>query len=165
MSERHPRYSLRGDVRVAAAAVLTVLALGLPWTISTVQYIPGWYVAGSCVNEFASNTLWCTPGFSSPGMYAGAEAVVGAHSVARVFLVAALIILVLAAGRRTWILAAAATITVGLLVAGVGSQAGQIAAIGAIALLLSVGLRAPVRDTVRDVLSSPPRAGRSARRA
>lgn len=140
-----------GTLALASLAVL--LALGLPWTVSSLTYIPGWYQAGTCVNEWSSGTVYCTPGFLAPGMTAGVSASAGAETVARVFLVAALLLILFAAGRRTWVVAAAGSVALGLLLTGINSQAGQIAAVVAVLLLLHAARALPGRgaDLVGDV--------------
>lgn len=120
--------------QVPIAVALILLALGLPWSPSSWQYMPGWITPSFCITT-ADLTIDCTPGFVQPGYYIGGGRTVGAGSVARVFLVGALIILAFGRGRSRWLFAAAITLLTGLLLHGFGVLGGQLATIGAIVLL------------------------------
>lgn len=134
--------SLKRPGAVIVSAVLLLLALGLPWSASTLDYVSGWYSPGFCTPNFFSGTVDCTPGFASPGMSVGSGASHGADSVARVFLVGALVLIVLARrqGRSVWLTVAGAAVLLGVLLTGLAAQGGQLAALAAAALLLYAGL-------------------------
>lgn len=144
--------ALRRDGVLLSAAALVVLALGLPWSASTLQFIPGWITPSFCVPE-AGGGIWCSPAYISPGLFTGRGELTGADSVARVFLVAALVLMVMARGRSRWLLAATASLLTGLLLHGLGMLGGQIAALGAVLLLVYAARRA------RDGDGTAPAAG------
>lgn len=140
----------RQQVAALSAALLIVLALGLPWTADTLDYIPGWMTPSFCTSDL-DGSVWCTGGYISPGFVTGASALSGASSVARVFLVAALALTVLAGLRREprWLLVGAAGLVAGILLVGLSVQGGQVATGLAAALLLYAGLTAvgaPARE-------------------
>lgn len=123
------------DWRVLAAGALILLALGLPWSPSSLEYVPGWVVPSFCTTSW-DGTMWCSGGYVSPGMWFGTGEVNGASSVARVFLVGAGILLLIARGRSRFLLTAAGLLLAGLLLHGLGMLGGQIAAVAAIVLLV-----------------------------
>lgn len=127
---------------VITAAVLLLLALGLPWSASTLGYIPGWYSPGICTPNFADGTMSCTSGYLASGMTVGSGASHGTDTVARVFLVGGLVLIALALrqGRSLWLTVAGAAVLLGVLLTGLAAQGGQLAALGAAALLLYAGL-------------------------
>lgn len=132
--------SMRPGV-VIAAGVLLLLALGLPWSVSSMAYIPGWYDAGTCMPNLAEGTVYCTGGFVAPGRSVGSGASHGVDTVARVFLVGALVLMAVARrqGRSVWLTIAGAVVLLGVLLTGLAAQGGQLAALAAAALLLSAG--------------------------
>lgn len=119
----------------AVAALLSLLALGLPWSVSTQTYVPGWSTFPVCTMNFETGEMYCPPGTTQPGMTFGVPAQAGSQSVVRVFLVAALLVLLISAGSRLGSRWAAGLLAAGMLLAGLGMQAGQLAALAAIALL------------------------------
>lgn len=125
----------RAGVAVLAAALLSILSLGLPWTTSTQDYQAGWYVPGMCMPS--GDEVWCAESFISPGTLTISPALSGAGTVARVFLVATLVLIVLARVRqeREWLAVAAAGLVLGVLLTGLAAQGGQLAALLAAALL------------------------------
>lgn len=138
----------RQRVAVLAAGLLIVLALGLPWTRDTTEYIPGWMTPATCIMG-SDGLMTCTGGFVSPGLVVGAGAASGAASVARVFLVAALALVVVAWRRAeaAWLVVAGGVLLLGVLVVGLAAQGGQVAAGGAAVLLLYAGLTGGVSRT------------------
>lgn len=133
----------RQQVAVLAAALLMVLALGLPWTRDTLDYVPGWMTPSFCTPN-ADGTIWCTGSYISPGFVTGSSALSGAGSVARVFLVGGLALLVVARLRHEprWLLVGAGGLLAGILLVGLAFQGGQVAAGLAASLLLYAGLTA-----------------------
>ncbi|QDO88732.1 hypothetical protein FNH13_10695 [Ornithinimicrobium ciconiae] len=131
----------RQRTAVLAAGLLIVLALGLPWTMDTMEHVPGWMTAGTCLMD-SDGMMTCTGGFVSPGYYVGSGAASGANTVARVFLVGALALVVLAwrQGQRAWFVVAGVGVGLSILLVGMSVQGGQVAAAGAAALLLYAGL-------------------------
>lgn len=131
--------------RVAAlvAGLLIVLSLGLPWTPDTSQYVPGWMSPSICMPS-TDGTIWCSGGFVSPGYMIGSSAASGASSIARVFLVGALVLIVVAGVRREsrWLSVAGGGLILSLLLVGLAFLGGQVAAVGAAILLLYAGLSA-----------------------
>ncbi|TQL49175.1 hypothetical protein [Ornithinicoccus hortensis] len=144
--------SLKHPGVVIASAVLLLLALGLPWSASTLQHIPGWYSPGFCTPNFYSGTVDCTAGYFSPGMTLGSGEAHGVHVVARVFLVGALVLIGCALRLRqpVWLSVAGGAVLLGILLTGLAAQGGQLAALAGAALLLYAGLadreRAPRAD-------------------
>lgn len=136
--------SARQRAAVLTAGVLIVLSLGLPWTQSSQTFTGGWMVPASCVMG-SDGLMTCTGGFISPGYLVGAPALSGASTVARVFLMAALVLLVVAWLRREqrWLLWGGAGILVGALLTGLTAQGGQLAGLAAAALLIHAGVRGP----------------------
>lgn len=124
-----------------AAALLIVLALGLPWTTDTTEDIAGWMTPASCIMG-ADGMMSCTGGFISPGFVLGTGAASGAGTVARVFLVGALVLLVIGWRRQEskWLVAAGVGLVLCILLVGLSFQGGQVATAGAAALLLYAGL-------------------------
>lgn len=137
-----------GRPLVLVAAVLLILALGLPWSPSSLEYRPGYIAPGFCFSD-ADGFLDCAPGTYIAGSTVGSGELAGAQTVARVFLVAALVLVVLARNRRAWLLAAAGTVTAGMLIHGLGLLGGQVAAIAAIALLVLAARGAAVQGSAR----------------
>lgn len=129
--------TVRTDVRLLGAAVLIVLALGLPWSGSSYEYSAGWITPGYCYMD-SSGWMTCEGGTYSAGMMLGTGPLAGAQSVARVFLVVALALMLLARGRRSWLTAAAGVLVAGILIHGLGLLGGQVAALGAVILLALV---------------------------
>lgn len=127
----------RQRVAVVTAGLLIVLALGLPWTADTSTYIPGWYSPGFCTMD-ADGLMSCMGGTISPGLWAGSAAQSGASSVARVFLVGALVLLVVGSrsDQRLWLAVAGGGLALSVLLVGLQAQGGQVAATTAAALLL-----------------------------
>lgn len=127
----------RQRVAVVTAGLLIVLALGLPWTADTSAYVPGWYSPGFCTPD-ADGLVSCTGGMISPGLWVGSGALSGASSVARVFLVGALVLLVVARlrGESQWFALAGAGLVLSVLLVGLSAQGGQVAATAAAVLLL-----------------------------
>jgi len=136
----------RQRVAVLVAALLVVLSLGLPWTTSTQTYVPGWMAPSMCVPS-ADGTIWCSGAFISPGFMTGSAALSGAGSVARVFLIGALVLILVAwtRGESRWLGLAGAGLLVAVLLAGLTALGGQLAACAAALALLYAGLspRAP----------------------
>lgn len=125
----------RQRVAVLLAGLLIVLALGLPWTTDTTEFVPGWMAPSACIAT--SDGIWCSGGFVSPGFMMGSAAASGADSSARIFLVGALVLIVVASMRRDtrWLGVAGAGLALSLLLVGLAFQGGQVAA-GAAAVLL-----------------------------
>lgn len=123
------------------AGLLIVLALGLPWTMDTTEHIPGWMTPASCLMG-ADGMMTCTGGFISPGFIVGSGAATGAGTVARVFLVAALVLAVIGWRRQqaSWLVVAGVGLGLSILLVGLHPQGGQVAAAAAAALLLFAGL-------------------------
>lgn len=139
----------RQRVAVVVAGLLIVLALGLPWTSDTSEYVPGWMSPSVCIPT-NDGLIWCSGGFLSPGYMVGSGAASGAASTARVFLVGALALIVVASLRREvrWLGVAGVGLTLSLLLVGLAFQGGQVAAAAAALLLLYAafnGGRAPAR--------------------
>lgn len=134
-----PRVRAAADLQerwhVPAAVALILLALGLPWSASTLTYIPAWITPSFCYAT-VDGLLSCSAGFISPAMSLGAGALTGAGSVARVFLVGALLLILFSRGRSRWLQGAAVSLLAGLLLHGLGVLGGQLATIGAVILLL-----------------------------
>ena len=84
----------------------------------------------------------CTGGFISPGFVLGVGAASGAGTVARVFLVGALVLLVIGWRRQesSWLVVAGSGLVLCILLVGLSFQGGQVAAAGAAGLLLYAGL-------------------------
>lgn len=144
--------TLRGwDGRLLLAVALVLLALGLPWSPSTLAYTGGWMVPSYCVVQ-SDLTMSCTGAFISPGFLTGRGQLSGADTVARVFLVGALLLIALAPRTRwaTCLLGAAAALTAGLLLHGLGMMGGQVATIAAIVLLVSLARRGESTRTGED---------------
>lgn len=141
----------RQRVAVLASVVLIALALGLPWTHSTEAFIPGWITPASCIVG-SDGLMTCTGAFISPGMMTGSAALSGAGAVARVFLVAALVLSVVAWRRQEsrWLVWASAGILLGALLTGLSAQGGQLAAFAAAALLAYAGLTGANRTNASD---------------
>lgn len=131
----------RQRTAVLAACALILLALGLPWTTSSLIHSPGWLTPSYCVH-LASGGVSCSPGFISPGFTLGSSARSGGETVARVFLVAALALVVLAwrSAQARWLVYAAGGLLLGILLAGLTMLGGQLAALAAAALLAYAGL-------------------------
>lgn len=144
----------RQRVAVVTAALLIVLALGLPWTADTSAYLPGWYSPGFCTPD-ADGLVFCTGGTISPGLWVGSGALSGASSVARVFLVGALVLLVVGSrsGQHLWLALAGGGLALSVLLVGLQAQGGQVAASAAAALLLYAALSASDSRA-----AAPPRA-------
>ena len=136
--------STRHRVAVLAAGLLMVLALGLPWTMSTEVSIPGWYVASTCMPDLSDGTIWCTNSYASPGITTGAGALSGSGTSARVFLVGALVLVLLAwiRGHSRLLAVAGVALVVGVLLAGLAVLGGQVACLTAAGLLLYVAFSA-----------------------
>lgn len=131
-----------GQAWTVSAIGLLTLSLGLPWAVAgdETTWVPGWYVAGSCVMD-ADGYLWCTPGFASPGFIVpgvGAS-MTGAASPARVFIVAAILAALwwLAGGPRRATVIAAGAVAVAVVLYGSSVQAGSLVALTAVAVLLA----------------------------
>lgn len=141
----------RQRVAVLASGVLIALALGLPWTQSTQTFTSGWITPASCITGL-DGMMECTGGFISPGFMIGSPALSGASAVARVFLVAALVLAVIAWRRQEsrWLLWAGAGIVFGALLTGLSAQGGQLAALAAAALLVYAGVTGAGRGSVGD---------------
>ncbi|MCK0113212.1 hypothetical protein MWU75_13775 [Ornithinimicrobium sp. F0845] len=131
----------RQRAAVVVAGLLVVLSLGLPWTTSSQTYVPGWMAPSMCIPT-ADGTIWCSGSFLSPGFMTGSAALSGAGSVARVFLVGALVLIVVAWVRREhrWLGLAGAGLAVAVLLAGLTALGGQIAACAAALLLIYAAL-------------------------
>lgn len=129
---------VRGQPLVLTAGLLVALALGLPWTTSSLTYIPAWITPSYCYPA-ADGTISCSPGFISPALSYGSSAQSGASSVARVFLVAALVLIVISwrTAQTRWLGYAAAGLVLSVFLAGLTTQGGQLAALAAAALLAS----------------------------
>ena len=127
---------------VLAAGLLIVLALGLPWTTSTEFSTGGWFVGSTCMPSFADGTIWCTGSYYSPGITGGTGALSGSGTVARVFLVGALVLMTAAwvGGHSRLLVVAGAALVLSILLAGLTLLGGQIATVLAEALLLYAGL-------------------------
>lgn len=136
--------TIRSEGSLALAAVLVLLSLGLPWRSSSTIYLPGTITPGFCYMD-QGGYMTCDVGTYMAGMIIGAGPLSGLHLTVRVFLVAALVLIVLAAGRRSWLLAAAVILGAGLVVTGLAATGGQIAALGAILLILRA-VRRPGTD-------------------
>lgn len=131
----------RQQAAALVAGVLVLLALGLPWTTSTRDYLPGWITPAYCIPT-SDGLMWCSPAFISPGMTIGSSAQSGASSVARVFLVAALVLIIISwrTAQTRWLGYAAAGLVLSIFLAGLTLLGGQIAAIAAAVLLVYAGL-------------------------
>lgn len=135
---------LPGDLatpRVGAALILLLLALGLPWGVVGPEsvYVRGWYSPGTCVLQ-ADGYLWCNPGYLAPSYLLPGQGapMAGYASSARVFLVAAVLILAWALYRRTtpalgWVIGLTAA---AVALSGTALRTGAIAAILAVVLLV-----------------------------
>ncbi|USQ78167.1 hypothetical protein [Ornithinimicrobium faecis] len=134
----------RQRVAVLAAGLLIVLALGLPWTTSTEFSTGGWYVGSTCMPNFSDGTVWCSGSFYSPGLTGGSEALSGNGTVARVFLVGALVLMIIAWIRvqPRLLLVAGGALFLGILLTGLTLLGGQLATIVAAVLLLYAALSA-----------------------
>lgn len=135
----------RQRVAVLVAGLLVVLSLGLPWTTSTQSYVPGWMTPSMCIPT-ADGLVWCSGAFISPGFMTGSAGLSGAGSVARVFLVGALALILVARvrGERPWLAVAGAGLVLGVLLTGLAALGGQLAA-GAAAVLLLYAALSPER--------------------
>ncbi|QFG67665.1 hypothetical protein [Ornithinimicrobium pratense] len=127
---------VRGQPVVLTAGLLVMLSLGLPWTTSSLTYVPGWMTPSFCYPSF-DGTMSCSFSYVAPGFFTGAPAQSGASSVARVFLVAALVLIIVSrvTAQSRWLAYAAAGLVLAVLLAGLTMQAGQLAALAAAALL------------------------------
>ncbi|WP_114906440.1 hypothetical protein [Ornithinimicrobium murale] len=136
----------RHRVAVLAAGLLTVLALGLPWTASTEVTTGGWYVASTCIPNFNDGTIWCSGSYASPGFTTGSAGLSGNETVARVFLVGALVLITIASVRQKprLLLVAGAALVLGILLTGLTLLGGQVAAVLAAALVLYASFSAGV---------------------
>lgn len=132
---------VRGQPVVLTAGLLVVLALGLPWTTSTRAYIPGWMTPSFCYPT-VDGLISCSPAYISPSIYVGESAQSGATSVARVFLVAALVLIISSwrTGQTRWLGYAAAGLILSVFLAGLTLLGGQLAALAAAALLAYAAL-------------------------
>jgi hypothetical protein len=137
----------RSGALLVGAACCAVLALALPWSSATdATYIPGWYVPGYCTTTYDYDgwpSLDCTTGMISPGMYfPGIGAAGGKDTEIRVFLVAVVVLVVLARRWRRPSLATAAVVLAGagLVLAGLRPRSGQFAYLAGMVLLV-VALR------------------------
>lgn len=88
---------LSTSARLALAAALTVLPLGLVWSSTSGFLTTGIYLTGNCGYV---DYVYCTPDSYIPGSYIPGGHVLGAQASARVFLVFAALVLGFAA-RRT----------------------------------------------------------------
>jgi hypothetical protein len=134
-------------VRLALAAALCVLPLGLVWSASAGFLTSGYIIYGDC--SYSVET-YCTNDYYVPGYYLPGSRVLGADVPARVFLVFAAVVLGLAAIRaRTELtrrLVRAATVATGIaLVVAVSQRATlPIACLaGALALVAPLVWRTP----------------------
>lgn len=136
-----PSHLLRGRPLLLTAGLLVALALGLPWTTSSHTYIPAWFTPSFCYPSI-DGLISCSPAFISPALYAGSPAQSGASSVARVFLVAALVLIVISwrTAQTRWLGYAAAGLVLSVLLAGLTLQSGQVVALAAAALLAHAAL-------------------------
>lgn len=127
---------MRGQPVVLWAGLLVLLALGLPWTVSSRTYVPGWSVSSYCSPNM-DGTMFCSTSFTSPGNFVGVSAQSGASSVARVFLVAAIVLIIISwvTAQTRWLAYGAAGLVLAVLLAGLTMQGGQLAALAAAALL------------------------------
>lgn len=127
---------VRGQPVVLVAGLLVVLALGLPWTTSSRAYIPAWMTPSFCYPT-ADGLISCSPAYISPAIFLGESAQSGATSVARVFLVAALVLIIISwrTAQTRWLGYAAAGLVLSVFLAGLTLLGGQLAALSAATLL------------------------------
>lgn len=135
-----------GSWWVWAAAALTVLSLGLPWSARGSEYVAGWTTPGFCSPGADGVTVDCTPMYTSPGYTIATGGGSGSGSLARVGIVIVLVLGVLAwrTGRRS--LAVAALVAAGATVAlaGLSASPGVIALlVGALGFYLATTGRRP----------------------
>lgn len=132
----------RGRSLLLAAIGLCVLSLGMPWGITGAEtgFVSGFYTAGSCIPEFSTGTMSCSPGFLAPGMVISGPGALGPGSAspARVALVAAIVLILVAirSASRTPLVIAALALTVATVVYGSGLRSGTLVALLAAALLV-----------------------------
>ena len=135
-------FGLSTRVRLALAAVLCVLPLGLVWSTTTGFLTAGYIIYGDC--SYSVET-YCTTDTYIPGYYLPGSRILGADASARVFLVFAAFVLAYAALRTrtatTKRLVRAATVATGIaLVLAVSQRATLTIACLAGALALAVPL-------------------------
>jgi len=82
-------------VRLWAAAGLSLLPLGMVWTVT-----PGLQTAGTTIFGGCDSDGFCTPDVYTPGIYLPGGVVTAAQAPIRVFLVGAFVALAVAAARR-----------------------------------------------------------------
>lgn len=128
---------------LVGAAVLAVLALGLPWAAAGAGgYLPGSWMPGWCYNVTDSDgyvSTYCTADSWYFGITLGNSAGrTGAQSAARVFivLVSAATAIALKRASRHWAIAAVALAGAGLVLGGIGARPGQLAYLAAGILLV-----------------------------
>lgn len=137
MSDRSAEPIARRDLLpwgppLLAVVGLLVLSLGLPWTVSA-DY-PMVMTGPLCTADLFGGGIDCVYGAPTGTIWVEGAAVPGSQTVVRVFVVAALALLL---WRRTVPVARLAVLLllVGVLVTGIGPMSGQITALAAAALL------------------------------
>jgi len=125
-----------------AAAVTAVVSLGLPWSVTGGYTSPGFVVPDISVANPADGTITTIPGMiglpiTSPGLH-----LAGYQTPARVLVVVAAVLLVVAVRRRSprWGVAGLAVAAFGLVLAGVPLTGGGAVYLAAL-VLLAVALR------------------------
>lgn len=133
-------------------AFLVLASLGLPWSTSESVQIPGFVTPSTCIPT-ADGTMWCSPGFMSPGWVVGGGTAHGVDVPARVFLVAALLLVAVALYRsaRLPLRLAGASALLGVVVTGPALLGGPVAAVVG-GLLLLRAARTPAAEATPSAL-------------
>jgi hypothetical protein len=139
---RDPLSRIPATARLWAAAVVTLVPLGLLWSVSAGLYNPGYTYYGDCGY---TDSTYCTPDTYIPGYYVPGQTSTVAQSPLRLFLVVAALGFVVAALHRrtggTRLLVRLATLALGwAVVYAVGHGSFRVAALLVIALALTVPL-------------------------
>jgi hypothetical protein len=92
---RRPGGGVPTTVRLWAAAGLSLLPLGMVWTVT-----PGFQTAGTTILGGCDSDGYCTPDVYTPGIFLPGSVNTAAQAPIRVFLVGAFVALAVAAARR-----------------------------------------------------------------
>lgn len=135
----NPIDRLATEVRLRLAALLAVACLGLVWSTRAGTLTPGIVGPSSCDADG-----FCSPGVYTPGVLTPGTTIHGSDTSARVFLVAAALVLALVAARpRTRTTHRAARVATLALVAAAGLAAAERAVAPLGCLVLALMLAAP----------------------
>ena len=139
---RDPLARIPASARLWAAAVVTLVPLGLLWSVSAGLYNPGFISYGDCGY---TDYTYCTPDTYIPGYYVPGQSSTVAQSPMRLFLLLAALAFVVAALHRrtagTRLLVRGATLLLGWAAAyAVAHGSFRVAALVLVALALTVPL-------------------------